>query len=269
MTVGTVSLESAPRDLEGLLAQKPSVRFRLMLQLNALTSMEDRKAFSGAGPQDQAQRLLAAIQEYDASGGGGQHQKVPQPPPQALVASPTQMGKPSMGAPNMNGPGMNGPSMGAAAAPPAKAASPEPTVPQPSFMMPGRSEPEGMPLPPQKQASLNFDAQQPTENSSDPEGPDEDILQAVLTNQHTILDSIESLGHAVSHLARALDQLQGHVTSDTRANNITLLVLLAIYEQGMGQSRSNLIQGLQTSLMSGEYNEFISEVLNLEGEGQR
>jgi len=94
MSVGMVSVDNAPRDMQGLLQLKRGVRSRLAATLGLITSDAEEAAFHMAPDEESCQALLAAIQNHDA-GGGQLHQLSPQQPPIAqMPQQPQQMAMP-------------------------------------------------------------------------------------------------------------------------------------------------------------------------------
>jgi len=163
-SIGVVALDNVPRTIDGCQALRCSQRFSLMQQMNAFASHEDKLAFSSK-PNDQPQRLLAALMQYDASNGGTPAQQVmaapqmaappqtvqvagappmlaqppqvaPQPPPQVVpqtaapqMAQPQmmpQMAQPQMAQPQMPQMGVQPVTQPAMAAPPMAVGAPPP-----------------------------------------------------------------------------------------------------------------------------------------------
>lgn len=149
-SIGVVALENVPRTIEGCQALRCSQRFSIMQQMNAFASHEDKLAFSSK-PNDQPQRLLAALMQHDASNGGApamaapqmaappmvnqQPQTAPQPPPQ--MAQPQmmpQMAPPQMAQPQMMQPQMAQPQMAQPQMQPQM--TPQPQMAQPAMAAP-------------------------------------------------------------------------------------------------------------------------------------
>lgn len=138
MTV--TSLQTAPRDIEGLKQLKEGVLFRLGIQLGMFADSDAEKAFLSLPWDQRVHNVLEAIKLRDANSGEPPMQQ--QPPSGAQPPPPPQMPAP--------------------AAPPPQQAPPMQTPPQQGNIPPVQQQPPGMPpLPPTPQPQAASQMPQP------------------------------------------------------------------------------------------------------------
>ncbi len=89
MSTAMVSLENAPRDLQGLVQLRRTIIFRLAHTLNMFADETQEAAFNQAPIDQMCQALLAALQNYDTASGGAPASADPAPPAApAIPAAP-------------------------------------------------------------------------------------------------------------------------------------------------------------------------------------
>ena len=163
MSTEVARLETTPRDLQTILELKRGVRYRFGLQIKMFPDDVSESAFLNASDQEQAQALLAALQQFDAGGGSTAAPVPPMPMPQAPVAqqmaapmAQQMMGSPMGGQPAMGPPQMPqapmGPPQPMQMAAPAMG-MPQPPMGQPMMAPPSFGAPVAPPMGPPPQAA--------------------------------------------------------------------------------------------------------------------
>lgn len=129
MSTAMVSIENAPRDLQGLMQLKRTILFRLAHSLNMFADETQEAAFNQAPTEQMAQALAAAIQQYDAAQGGAPAQAAPAAP---QAPAPMPVAQPQAPAPAVPGAQIALPAMPPAAQQPVMPgiAMPPQTAPQ-------------------------------------------------------------------------------------------------------------------------------------------
>ena len=135
MSTAMVSIENAPRDLQGLLQLKRTILFRLAHSLSMFADETQEAAFNQAPTDQMCQALIVAIQQYDAARGGA---PAPAPAAPAPPPAPAPMQMP-MAQPFVQGP--------PAAVPGAQIALPAMPQAAQQPVMPGIQMPPQMPPP--------------------------------------------------------------------------------------------------------------------------
>ena len=97
-----ISIETAPRDFEGLKALKRATRYRIAYQLQLFADNDAEMAFAGGSEDVQAHAVAAALQQLDANQGALQQPTMPQTalpamaPPQPMAMQPSQPTMPTI-----------------------------------------------------------------------------------------------------------------------------------------------------------------------------
>lgn len=259
MSVGTVSPESAPRDIDELMKLRPSVRFRLMNQMGALPGQSDKAAYSSAKHDEQCQRLLETLKARDANGGSA--------PVVAAPAVPAQQAAPAAGPPAMP-PQPSAPQGGPPAMPPAQGGN---GVQMPGLPgLPGLAQAGAIPGAPQPRQNVRMAPQQPPAPQQDDREPsfqtdEEDPLSTIIANQAALAESLNKIAGSMQHMANAVQQMQEQVTSGSRVSGISLLLLTTFAELGMQKGRDQIAAELQAGILGGELEQLVQSIV---GEAQ-
>lgn len=168
MSAVMVTVDNAPRDMQGLLQLKRGVRSRLAAQVGIITNDQQELAFQLAPDEESSQALLAALQAIDASGGAPLQQLSPQPQPMSsqpqMPMQQQQMPFPQQGAQLQLAPVQ--PQVMPPLQPPQQMQYPPQQVQQPQYQQPQQMTPQGYPMqmpqvvPPQQMMQPQY-AQQP------------------------------------------------------------------------------------------------------------
>lgn len=287
MKQNITSPDNLPRSIEACSALTPSQRFRIMNQINALPSYEDKKAFGAADPNKQAQLLLEALLASDQQrNGSGGHpapmqmapqqapqmaapqmvpQMVPQMPPMPTPQAPQQAPQmapqmapqqpPQMGGqmtlPGTSGgmPRMPGPGM------PGLPGMPRPAPQQAQQTRSAASDDGRDPAPPKAQGTLQKAAAAVT-----PNGPSGAILKKLVDNNEEIIATLSKVAEGDLESIEMLKSIHMAVLGNSQMITVLLTILVDFYEGMAQQGRENFTAKWANSIQSGSVAAFLQEL---------
>jgi len=280
-SVGTVDITTVPRDINYLRNEvKPSVRFRLMNQLNAFTDQNDKIAYSNATADDQTQRLLQMLQAFDAGGGVPMQQmQMPVQQMQPMQQPMQPMMQPMQPPPMQQLPQQQMQPMVQAAWQPQQpiAQQMQPAWPQ-QVQQPMQPMQPMQPVQPMQQQPMRSaapaapmtrvmpgvaNAGQPAPMQAAPgnsgqvhenqmHGAPIDPLSLIVANQQSLSENLQRISRSLESIALAVDVMQLRVSRSDHMQSINFLLLFKFMERGLTMPKPQALGILQEAITNGE-----------------